>query len=173
MPFSAIFTKALRTGRRTDGPTDGRTDGPMDGWTDTPSYRDARTHLKMWSMCLEWCLAAPKNQNKTVGISLSNDMRLLLLHPVIKRVLKLLLVTVAFEDRVTIYLNCKFSLHLCNKKKLRFTTLNVSLFKGRHGKELSLIFGSSMFLYKGVCLYVCVRVCVCMCMHGSVYLCAC
>ena len=100
-------------------------------------------------------------------------MRLLLLHPVIKRVLKLLLVTVAFEDRVTIYLNCKFSLHLCNKKKLRFTTLNVSLFKGRHGKELSLIFGASMFLYKGVCLYVCVRVCVCMCMHGSVYLCAC
>ena len=25
-----------------DGPTDGWTDG----WTDTPSYRDARTHLK-------------------------------------------------------------------------------------------------------------------------------
>ena len=35
----------------TDGPTDGRTDGPTDrrtdGQTDRPSYRDARTHLKM------------------------------------------------------------------------------------------------------------------------------
>ena len=31
----------------TDGPTDRRTDGPTDGRTDTPSYRDARTHLKM------------------------------------------------------------------------------------------------------------------------------
>ena len=34
----------------TDGPTDGRTDGRRDGGTDgrtdTPSYRDARTHLK-------------------------------------------------------------------------------------------------------------------------------
>ena len=33
-----------------DGPTDRRTDrrtnGPTDGRTDTPSYRDARTHLK-------------------------------------------------------------------------------------------------------------------------------
>ena len=27
--------------------TDGRTDGPTDGRTDRPSYRDARTHLKM------------------------------------------------------------------------------------------------------------------------------
>ena len=26
--------------------TDGPTDGPTDGRTDTPSYRDARTHLK-------------------------------------------------------------------------------------------------------------------------------
>ena len=26
--------------------TDRRTDGPTDGRTDTPSYRDARTHLK-------------------------------------------------------------------------------------------------------------------------------
>ena len=32
-------TKALQTDRPTDGPTDRR--------TDTPSYRDARTHLKM------------------------------------------------------------------------------------------------------------------------------
>ena len=34
-----------------DGPTDQRTDEPMDQWTDRPmdipSYRDARTHLKM------------------------------------------------------------------------------------------------------------------------------
>ena len=28
--------------------TDGRTDGPMDRRTDRPSYRDARTHLKIW-----------------------------------------------------------------------------------------------------------------------------
>ena len=28
--------------------TDGRTDGRTDGQTDTPSYRDARTHLKTW-----------------------------------------------------------------------------------------------------------------------------
>ena len=26
--------------------TDRRTDGPTDGRTDTPSYRDARTHVK-------------------------------------------------------------------------------------------------------------------------------
>ena len=32
----------------TDGPTDGRTDGPTDRRTDRPSYRDARTHLKIW-----------------------------------------------------------------------------------------------------------------------------
>ena len=31
----------------THGPTDGRTDGPTDGRTDRPSYRDARTHLKI------------------------------------------------------------------------------------------------------------------------------
>ena len=36
------ITKALPTDGRTDGPTDGW----MDGRTDTPSYRDARTHLK-------------------------------------------------------------------------------------------------------------------------------
>ena len=37
-----------RTDRRTDGRMDGRTDGQKDGWTDpeTPSYRDARMHLK-------------------------------------------------------------------------------------------------------------------------------
>ena len=38
-----FFTKASPTDRRTDGPTDGRTDRRMD----RPSYRDARTHLKM------------------------------------------------------------------------------------------------------------------------------
>ena len=34
----------------TDGPIEGRTDGWTDGWTDgqtdTPTYRDARMHLK-------------------------------------------------------------------------------------------------------------------------------
>ena len=30
-----------------DGQTDQPTDGPTDGRTDRPSYRDARTHLKM------------------------------------------------------------------------------------------------------------------------------
>ena len=43
----SLFTKALRT----DGPTDRWTDRPTDrltdGRTDTPSYRDARTHLKI------------------------------------------------------------------------------------------------------------------------------
>ena len=34
---------ALRTDRRTDGPTD----RPTDRRTDEPSYRDARTHLKI------------------------------------------------------------------------------------------------------------------------------
>ena len=34
------------TDRPTDGRTNGRTDWPTDGRTDTPSYRDARTHLK-------------------------------------------------------------------------------------------------------------------------------
>ena len=46
--FSRFWRKRdQRTDRRTDGPTDGRTDGPTDGRTDRPSYRDARTHLKM------------------------------------------------------------------------------------------------------------------------------
>ena len=49
--FFLLFTKALLTDRQRDGPTDGLTDGWTDGWTDgrmdTPSYRDARTHLKM------------------------------------------------------------------------------------------------------------------------------
>ena len=44
------------TDRRPDGPTDRRTDGPTDGWTDgrtdTPSYRDARMHLKIGAMVL-------------------------------------------------------------------------------------------------------------------------
>ena len=35
-----------RTDRTTDRRTDGRTDGRTDRRTDTPSYRDARTHLK-------------------------------------------------------------------------------------------------------------------------------
>ena len=35
------ITKALRTDRRTDGPTDQRTNGPTDQRTDIPSYRDA------------------------------------------------------------------------------------------------------------------------------------
>ncbi len=37
----------IQTDRQTDGRTDGPTDGQMDGRTDTPSYRDARTHLKI------------------------------------------------------------------------------------------------------------------------------
>ena len=36
--FSSIFTKALRTNQRTNGPTDRR--------TDKTSYRDVKTHLK-------------------------------------------------------------------------------------------------------------------------------
>ena len=32
---------------RTNHPTDGPTDGPTNGRTDRPSYRDARTHLKI------------------------------------------------------------------------------------------------------------------------------
>ena len=39
--------------RPTDGRTDGRTDGQTDGWTDTPSYRDARTHLKTMNLYLK------------------------------------------------------------------------------------------------------------------------
>ena len=38
--------KMRRRNGRTDGRTDGRKDAPMDRRTDTPSYRDARTHLK-------------------------------------------------------------------------------------------------------------------------------
>ena len=30
-----------------DGWPNGPMDGQTDGWTDTPSYRDARTHLKI------------------------------------------------------------------------------------------------------------------------------
>ena len=40
--FLSLFTKALRTNRRTDQPTDGRTNRR----TDRASFRDARTHLK-------------------------------------------------------------------------------------------------------------------------------
>ena len=40
-----VFDESVTNGR-TDGPTDGPTDRPTDGRTDTPSYRDARTHLK-------------------------------------------------------------------------------------------------------------------------------
>ena len=50
--FLSLFTKALRTDGRPDGLTDGPTDGPTDGRTDTPSYRDARTHLKIHVFCL-------------------------------------------------------------------------------------------------------------------------
>ena len=32
--------------RRMDGPTNRLTDGLTDRWMDTPSYRDAKTHLK-------------------------------------------------------------------------------------------------------------------------------
>ena len=37
-----FYEKKVKCDGRTDGPTDGRTDER----TDTPSYRDARTHLK-------------------------------------------------------------------------------------------------------------------------------
>ena len=37
----------LKKKRITDGRTDGPTDGPTDRRTDGPSYRDARTHLKI------------------------------------------------------------------------------------------------------------------------------
>ena len=43
----------IRTDGHTDGHTDGRTDGRMDGRTDEPSYRDARTHLKIVSVTRE------------------------------------------------------------------------------------------------------------------------
>ena len=45
-PFLRNSTRVWRTDGPTDGPTDRRTDGRTDGRTDTPSYRDARTHLK-------------------------------------------------------------------------------------------------------------------------------
>ena len=37
-----------------DGPTDGLTDGPTDGRADRPSYRDARTHLKISILRVQW-----------------------------------------------------------------------------------------------------------------------
>ena len=37
---------SLPTKKRHYGPTDGPPDRPTDGRTDTPSYKDARTHLK-------------------------------------------------------------------------------------------------------------------------------
>ena len=54
-PFLRISTRVWPTDGRTDGRSDGRTDGwtdrRTDGRTDTPSYRDARTHLKrFWKM---------------------------------------------------------------------------------------------------------------------------
>ena len=39
----ALMLTDIRTEPRTDGPTDGQTNGR----TDIPSYRDARTHLKI------------------------------------------------------------------------------------------------------------------------------
>ena len=50
-PISQKFNSCVtdgRTDRRTDRRTDGPTDGRTDGRTDTPSYRDARTHLKIF-----------------------------------------------------------------------------------------------------------------------------
>ena len=46
-PLSAIFTKVLRTNGQTNGPTGQRTNGRTNGQTVTPSYRDARIHLKI------------------------------------------------------------------------------------------------------------------------------
>ena len=54
------FHKSV-TDRRTDGPTDGRTDGP----TDIPSYRDARTHLRILFITKLYCT------NKAVYTTLS------------------------------------------------------------------------------------------------------
>ena len=42
-----LFDIKKRGDRRTDGRTYGHTDIRTDGHTDGPSYRDARTHLKM------------------------------------------------------------------------------------------------------------------------------
>ena len=51
-------TRVWWTDRRTDGPTDGRTDertdGPTDRRTDIPSYRDARSHLKISAGATVW-----------------------------------------------------------------------------------------------------------------------
>ena len=41
--------------------TDGRMDGRTDGRTDTPSYKDARTHLK--TMKKSFLIATPRSQN--------------------------------------------------------------------------------------------------------------
>ena len=48
----------------TDGPTDGPTDGRTDRRTDTPSYRDARTHLKRTQRQL--IEKAPEQKNKQI-----------------------------------------------------------------------------------------------------------
>ena len=42
-----VMLSAYSADGPTDGPTDRRTNGPTDQRTDIPSYRDARTHLKM------------------------------------------------------------------------------------------------------------------------------
>ena len=48
VPHALLFKPTTEiSSRRTDGRTDGQTDGQRDGRTDTPSYKDARTHLKM------------------------------------------------------------------------------------------------------------------------------
>ena len=39
----SVVVKKRERDQRTDRPTD----RPTNGWTDTPSYRDARTHLKI------------------------------------------------------------------------------------------------------------------------------
>ena len=48
LDFGLVSTRVWPT----DGRTDGRTDRPTDGRTDTPSYRDARTHLKSYANLL-------------------------------------------------------------------------------------------------------------------------
>ena len=45
--FQAGSFNTLDFYKETDGTTDGPTDGPTDRRTDAPSYRDARTHLKV------------------------------------------------------------------------------------------------------------------------------
>ena len=52
----------LPTDGPTNGPTDGPTNGPTDGRMDTPSYRDARTHLKIGPFDRErydYCMSFP------------------------------------------------------------------------------------------------------------------